>query len=516
MLTPSASSTGLSALHKTTSAASSSSTKGPSPSPVPSPAFPIPTAPLPTPSARRKPSLKFSLSGSFPSSSANTPHDFPSVIHPTPPLQSPFDASSPGEGGDRGVTSYFSLPVRGASSRKAAKAAAKEQAAAQAAQLQQLQAAQAQHLQQPHLAPARPLTSQKSFDSSSYLINGGVPGGSSSGGKMFASSGKNASAGAAYGPGPQSPHIHYETVHDVATKRIATLDYLRRAHEGRVYWFNTVFFSKQDLTKTIYHDSRKLGRRAANYFILGISIPNILDVSTSPLEYLKAFNLLLTEFESYLSAHPSDASAVLSSHTSSSSSRRLPKLFSRSSSSKPRRGSSAAVTANAWSASEITLVNSDTLERARSSSGGAGTISGPMPISDPDGSGILSPPFIQHIPTSMPTAPSLAGTGLGTPGLDNDYTFLSTPHLPFEPDFFETLTTLCDVLIDAYSRVLQLVTAPDHCNAAVAEMFHKADAKVRKCVVGTVVKEFEDAARGPGGIRGEMMNVGKMVLGNLL
>lgn len=35
--------------------------------------------------------------------------------------------------------------------------------------------------------------------------------------------------GAAGLGGPQSPNALYETVHEVATKRIATLDYLRRA-----------------------------------------------------------------------------------------------------------------------------------------------------------------------------------------------------------------------------------------------------------------------------------------------
>lgn len=46
---------------------------------------------------------------------------------------------------------------------------------------------------------------------------------------MFASGTKNSSAGAGHGAGPQSPNVQYENVHDIATKRIATLDYLRRA-----------------------------------------------------------------------------------------------------------------------------------------------------------------------------------------------------------------------------------------------------------------------------------------------
>lgn len=88
--------------------------------------------------------------------------------------------------------------------------------------------------------------------------------------------------------------------------------------------------------------------------------------------------------------------------------------------------------------------------------------------------------------------------------------------MPFDPDFYETFATLCDVLIDAYSRVLTLVSTPQQCTAGVGEMFMKADAKIRKCVVGTVVREFEEASRGPLGIKGEVGGIGKLVLGGII
>lgn len=273
-----------------------------------------------------------------------------------------------------------------------------------------------------------------------------------------------------------------------------------------------MLFTKADLNRTIYHDTRKLSRRAANYFVLGLSIPNILDIgvgNSAALDYLRAFNQLLTEYESYQSTHPT--SDLGYAHTQSSSSRRLPKLFSRSSTNKPRRGSTAALTAASWSSSEITLVNSDQLERVRSSSGGAASISGP--IHEFDGDSLISPPTVV---SAAAATPSLAGTGLGTPGLDNDYTFLSTPSLPFEPDFYETFATLCDVLIEAYTRVLSLVATPENCGPGVAEMFMKADTRVRKCVISDVVREFGDATRGNQGIKGEIGAVGKLVFGGLL
>jgi len=94
--------------------------------------------------------------------------------------------------------------------------------------------------------------------------------------------------------------------------------------------------------------------------------------------------------------------------------------------------------------------------------------------------------------------------------------YLTIPPLPFNQDFYETFATLCDVLIDAYSRVLTLVSCPQQCGAGVGEMFLKADAKIRKCIVGTVAREFEEASRGPLGIRGEIGGIGKLVLSGIV
>jgi hypothetical protein len=89
-----------------------------------------------------------------------------------------------------------------------------------------------------------------------------------------------------------------------------------------------------------------------------------------------------------------------------------------------------------------------------------------------------------------------------------------TPSLPFEPDFFETFATLCDVLIDCYARLLSLVPTPRECTSPVTEQFAKADARIRKIVVANVVKEFEEASRAQAKL--EMANIGKAVLGGLV
>lgn len=94
------------------------------------------------------------------------------------------------------------------------------------------------------------------------------------------------------------------------------------------------------------------------------------------------------------------------------------------------------------------------------------------------------------------------------------YTHLLTPSLPFDPDFFETFATLCDVLIDCYSKVTQLINSPDACVGGVGELFAKADARVRKVIVQGVVREFEERCRE--GVKSEVAGVGKVVLGGLM
>lgn len=95
-----------------------------------------------------------------------------------------------------------------------------------------------------------------------------------------------------------------------------------------------------------------------------------------------------------------------------------------------------------------------------------------------------------------------------------EYTYLMTPSLPFEPDYFETFVTLCDVLIDCYTRLVTLISTPAVCTVALGELFTKADAKLRKIIVAGIVREFEDASRSAA--RTEVAGVGRVVLGGLL
>ncbi|KAG5938788.1 hypothetical protein E4U53_007935, partial [Claviceps sorghi] len=262
--------------------------------------------------------------------------------------------------------------------------------------------------------------------------------------------------------------VIYQQITDVATKRISTLDYLRKAHEGRVYWFNTYLFDRSDLLRMSCFDPRKLARKATNYLLLGLSIPTINDLySSTPTEFLRCLNSLLSEFDSFQQIH-GDSSAA---HARA----RLPTMFRRPVG-KSRRSTSAA---------DMHLDDS----HAFPPPGGAGAANS-------------APSVINFAASESDLLPG------------EEYTYLLTPSLPFEPDFFETFATLCDVLIDCYSRFLALVHSPRECTASVAELFTKADAKLRKIIVQGVVKEFEDHSRAH--IRTEVASIGKVVLGGLM
>jgi len=223
-----------------------------------------------------------------------------------------------------------------------------------------------------------------------------------------------------------------------------------------------------------YFDARKLARRATNYLLLGLSLPTIIDLNGSnALEFLKTLNALLAEFESFQQIHPPDGSSSLSRG-------RFPQMFKRATTqaSKGRRTSSAA---------DIGLPMGNDYSDSKSSNGSTSA--------GANGS----------------TSFSISENDL-LPG--EEYTHLLTPSLPFDPDFYETFATLCDVLIDCYTRLMSLVASPRECSPIVAEMFTKADARVRKIIVQGVVKEFEDSSRG--GVKNEVAGVGRVVLGGLM
>ncbi|KAM0424462.1 hypothetical protein ACHAPT_010386 [Fusarium lateritium] len=261
--------------------------------------------------------------------------------------------------------------------------------------------------------------------------------------------------------------IMHHHVTDLANKRISTLDYLRKAHEGRVHWFKTYLFDKPDLHRMPSFDARKLGRKATNHLLLGLSLPTIVDLySSTPIEFLRSLNTLLSEYDSFQQLHGDSSTAASLTRA------RLPSMFRRPGG-KSRRSTSAA--------DMHPMVD----EMA------------PMPAA-----GGPAPAVMNFAASETDLLPG------------EEYTHLLTPSLPFDPDYFETFATLCDVLIDCYTRFLALVPSPRECSAPVAELFTKADSRVRKIIVQGIVREFEDQSRHH--IKTEVASIGKVVLGGLM
>ncbi|KAL2135375.1 hypothetical protein VTI74DRAFT_8787 [Chaetomium olivicolor] len=288
----------------------------------------------------------------------------------------------------------------------------------------------------------------------------------------------------------------HQQIQETAQKRISTLEYLRKAHEGRIYWFNTLLFDKPDLQRMPYFDSRKLGRRATNYLLLGISLPAVIDLnSNTPIEFLRSLNTLLAEFDAFQQIH-TETGTVATSLTRT----RIPQMFRRAAApvSKGRRSSSAAGRDTGEIGYSLEQVDSNTGGASSSATGGGGGTSS----TGGDGGG----------------GPPAGVMAFGASEVDllpgEEYTYLLTPTLPFDPDFFETFATLCDVLIDTYTRLLSLVPTPRECSSVVAELFTKADSKIRKLFIQGVIREFEEYGRA--GARAEVANVGKVVLSGLM
>ena len=269
-----------------------------------------------------------------------------------------------------------------------------------------------------------------------------------------------------------NPNAIYQAIQETAAKRMATIDYIRKVHDGNIFYFNTLHYTSQSLHSSIPSlQNHKLGRRATGYLVLGYSLPVLLDMNSgSPMEYLKALTSLLAEFETYQNLSGYDASSG-----SSLSRARVGQMFksgmglgSRSGMRSGRRSSAA--------------TDSIALDASKANFG-------------------------------FPSADTGSAHDVPSP-LGHDFQFLLTPHLPFEPDFNTTFATLCDTLIDTYGNLLSLISTPEMCTPAVGEIFSKADKAVRKILVSNVMREMEDSTKY--GAKAEVAGLGKLVLGPLI
>ena len=290
---------------------------------------------------------------------------------------------------------------------------------------------------------------------SSHGLAGGVP--------LSAVPSSHATAASAIPGGALNPKSIYQTILDTANKRMATIDYLRKVHEGDIFYFGTLHYTSAALHATVPSlQAHKLGRKATNYLALGYSLPLLLDMNSgTPLEYLKALTAVLSEFETYQSESVGGASSL--------SRARVGAMFKGIRSG--RRASAA--------------TESISLDSTRA---------GLLNLPGHDGGG---------------TSPVDGGAAQL-----HDFQHLLTPHLPFDPDFATVFATLCDTLIDVYANLLALLHGPENCSPAVGEAFAKADKALRKILVANVMRELEEGTRQ--GVKTEVAGLGRLVLGGLM
>ena len=250
---------------------------------------------------------------------------------------------------------------------------------------------------------------------------------------------------------------------------------MRKAHEARSFWFNTVQFHEADIAKLPSYTPNRLSRRAVNFMLLGMSLPTILDlhppqsqtqtsVASSAAvaqDYLKNLNTLLTEFESFQQLHPPDGSAA-----SSLSRARIPQMFKRAATTSRPRKSSGPVTDIGLPMLPSTSPPStvpevphhvsqpsiDTTVSGMTFASSATTLVNPSP---------LTPMSAINFPSASafpPPAPFDAPNSTLLPN-EGPYTHLQTPPLPFTPDFFTVFATFatCSLTrINDYCRSWQV------------------------------------------------------------
>ena len=274
--------------------------------------------------------------------------------------------------------------------------------------------------------------------------------------------------------GGYNPHAVYQQIHDTSAKRMATIEYLRKVHDGNIFYFGTLHYSPSSLQTIPSLHPLKMGRRANNYLVLGYSLPNVLDLNSgSPLEYLRALSSLLQEFETYQNLSGIDSSG------NSISKGRMGQMFK----------------------SGMGLGNRAGKGRR------ASTATDSISITTP------SPEFLGLPKSATDASPQDAPSPISAVG-HHDFQHLVTPHLPFDADFSTTYATLCDTLIDTYGKLMDLVSSPDVCGPGVGEAFVKADKAIRKILVSNIVREFEDSTRA--NVKGEVAGLGKLVFGGLV
>ncbi|BGP13756.1 hypothetical protein JCM10213v2_001694 [Rhodosporidiobolus nylandii] len=245
-----------------------------------------------------------------------------------------------------------------------------------------------------------------------------------------------------------------EMLRTLVGKRITAWTYLKNAGEGRVYWFNTVLLTTEDMRTTFTNE--KMRSRTTRFAVLGMSLSSLLDISPAH-DFLRSLLTLVQEYE-----------AVPEDRFGGKNQKSLFKVGSKS----KRAGASAAA------------------------SGGA-------------------------------------DFSMGLPQEGGEASYLLTPNIPFELDYFQVLITTCEMLVEVYTKIYSylgpspvqpssglfpqppgakasLGAAAQNANGgalsqSLAEVVFKIDGRLKK-MISMLSKEIDTLARAA--IKAELNNLG--------
>ncbi|KAF9195037.1 hypothetical protein BGZ51_006001 [Haplosporangium sp. Z 767] len=88
------------------------------------------------------------------------------------------------------------------------------------------------------------------------------------------------------------------TSNEILLKRVTTWEYLAHVHGGKAAYYNTIVLTEADLRR--YYTPEAVQRRTYQFFLLGTSLANVLDIPHLS-DYAKSLSAILQEFEHFLS-----------------------------------------------------------------------------------------------------------------------------------------------------------------------------------------------------------------------
>ncbi|BGP22703.1 hypothetical protein Rt10032_c08g3566 [Rhodotorula toruloides] len=243
--------------------------------------------------------------------------------------------------------------------------------------------------------------------SSSPIMSGSSIAGSAAG----ASSGSSSAVGSVPNLPSGSLGSTLEALRTLVGKRITAWTYLKNAGEGRVYWFNTVLLTSDDLKSSF--PNQRMRNRTTRFAVLGMSLSSLLDISPAH-DFLRGLLSLVQDFD----AMPEERFGGRGQQQKS-----LFKVGSRS-----RRG-------------------------------------GGMPGGGGGGGADFS-------------------MGLPQEGAEGSYLYM--PNIPFDLDYFQVLITLCELLVETYSKIFSYLGPAALSGSSAAAGLFPQPPGVRGSVLGSV------------------------------